>query len=162
MSNAAKTKGKSYETKIAKLLQKWFYENNMEYKSLFNMINNEDLAPKRDSSSGTFVSSSGDIELGLLKNFFPYSIECKHWKSLDLTLNQILKNDAKSVKDVFYNQCVPAANKKNLKPIVVFSANRTEIFCFLENNSFYKMPKKFIMIDKCFICLFKDFLEENY
>ena len=88
--SARKQKGKNYEEKIAASIHDNLILNNNEYRTLFETVGNDKLKPRRDSSSGNFVDSHGDIDLNLAKKFFPFSIECKHWKTLDLSLNSIL------------------------------------------------------------------------
>lgn len=134
MSNQAKTKGKTFETKVADFLHGTFYVNNSQYKDLFDSVGHNQIKPRRDSSSGTFKTSTSDIELGLLKNFFPYSVECKDWKTLDISIDAIAKGKIKVIVDIFEKQCKPVAEKSNLIPVVVFKANRTGWFLFTEEE----------------------------
>jgi hypothetical protein len=127
-----KAKGKKYEEKIANILHEMFMEHHKPYRALFEQVGNDELRPKRDFASGNMGGSHGDINLNLMKPFFPYSMECKHWASLDLSLNSMIKESIKSLKDVYDLQCVPKAFECGLTPLVVFSANRTKQFCMLQ------------------------------
>lgn len=158
-----KAKGKKYEDKIAKMLQSHFIENHTEYRELFEKVGNDELKPKRDFSSGTTMGAHGDINLNLLKNYFPYSIECKHWASLDVTINAILKGKLTSLESIWKAQAVPKANHCKLHPLVVFSGNRTEIFCMIEArkdiiDSCVSSKFNYVRSHKHVIMLFKDFL----
>lgn len=164
-SGGGKAKGKSFEDIVAKMLHEVFYAKHKEYKSLFDMVGNEDIKPKRDYSSGNFLNSDGDIDLGILKKHFPFSVECKHWKSLDLTLNQIMKSECKMLQEVFKKQAQVNADKKGLHPVIVFRGNRTDNFAYLETNILQKLPKNYIIISGRLIVKLDDFLniwiEEN-
>lgn len=145
---ARKNKGKKFETKIAEQIHEHLYSTNIEYKTLYDAVGNEQVKPKRDSSSGTFTTSTGDIELGVAQKFFPFSIECKHWALLDLTLNSLMTGKIKSLETVWKQQCLPAAKEKGLEPLLVFKANRTETFVYtqriLENVNIVKVGDFFI------------------
>lgn len=159
-----KAKGKKFEEQIADKIHKYFLQHNEEYKKLFILAGNEQLKPKRDSSSGNFTNSNGDVELGLLRKFFPVSIECKHHKDLNLPLNLLLSDNIGKLFKIYFDQAVISAEKVGLLPIVVFKANYTKTFCFwhlpvfnlklsfLDSVSYIKLGHNFV------ITLFEDFL----
>ncbi len=159
MSFDSKGKGKKYEDKIALILHKYFYTNFQPYKELFDSVGNPEVRPKRDSSSGTFKNSDGDIDLGLLKKFFPFSIECKHRKELNFPLNTFLSDSNKILSEIWKKQVIPKSEQNNLLPIIVFSANRTKIFCYFDKNIFTNLPNRCIIIDDKIICLFEDMMK---
>ncbi len=154
----SKSKGKKYEDLIAKLLHSKFYEECETYKELFDSVGNDDLKPQRDSSSGTFERADGDIELNLLKKFFPMSIECKHRKDLNINLNQILKHDANELKQIFKKQAIPNAERKNLTPVIFFKSNYTDNFVYCEKNLLDELPQKCVILGDKVILLLEDFL----
>ncbi len=159
----AKAKGKKFETKIAKILHSKLMENVSQYKNLVEAVNNENVLPKRDASSGIYASSNGDIELGIAKQFFPFSVECKDHKDLDLSINSIFKNKIKKVYDIWFKQCVPNAIKADLKPLMIFKANRTEDFVIHEkgllNEELYNVYIK--LNNGLIMTLFDEFID-NY
>ena len=158
---AKKSKGNKHETRIAEEIHYTLLSLNPKYKSLFEDLADDNLRPKRDYSSGNFLDSQGDINLGLAKNFFPYSIECKHWKSLDLSLNALLKQNISSLVKVWNEQTVTKAREIGLTPLVVCRGNRTEDFCFYDKEVVKLIPiGRFVKIDNWIICLFKDFINE--
>ena len=160
---ARKQKGKGFEDKIAKILHEHFMNNSEGYKSLFDSVDNKELRPKRDFASGNLSGSHGDINLNLLKSFFPYSIECKHWASLDVALNALIQGKMTSLESIWKAQAVPKAKECKLTPCLVFAANRTEKFCFVLADE--KIIEKclsaeinFVKSKKFVIIKFEDFL----
>lgn len=154
-----KSKGKNYEDRIAKLIHEFLLLKNNEYRELFLSLNNDNLRPRRDSSSGNFVSSTGDIDLNLAQKFFPFSVECKAWKSLDISLDSLLSAKLKILEVIWKNQVLPAAEKTGLRPLIIFKGNRTKDFCFYDKNVCNIIPiNRFIKIDNWILCLFDDFI----
>jgi len=159
----AKEKGKKFETKIAKQINESLMSFNPTYKNLVEMVDNKNVLPKRDSSSGVFATANGDIELGIAKSFFPFSIECKDHKDLDLSINSIFKNKIKKIYDIWYNQCIPNARKASLEPLMIFKANRTETFVIHEWKPTESIPDWSLYIklkDNLIMCLFDEFLDK--
>ena len=156
-----KDKGKRFEDIIADTIHKFLLEHCPPYQE--NLKINEDLRVKRNPTSGSTDKDDGDIDLGVAKKFFPYSIECKKWDNLgDLTIKQLM-NPKMPLKKTYILQCVPQANFKNLLPLLVFAGNRTKTYCFFDkriikinnnNLSFY------IILDDFQIVLFEEFLKE--
>lgn len=153
-----KQKGKSYEDKIAKYLHKKLFEKYKGYKELFELVENPRLAPQRDFSSGTFVNSQGDIDLGIAKKFFPFSIECKHWKNLDLTINSILTKKITSLTKIWREQANRKAKEVGLHPLIIFKANYTKDFVFYDHGGMNVTPPVHIQINNWIICLLDDFI----
>ena len=111
-----KQKGKKFEDLIAGKLHDILYESITEYRELYDLCDNETLKPKRDPSSGTFKISNGDIELGIAKKFFPFSIECKHNKEMNFSLNSILRNKLAMMWTIWDIQACPAAKRQRECP----------------------------------------------
>ncbi len=159
-----KTKGKLFENMIANILHGTFYGKCNKYKQLYDDVGNSTLKPKRDSSSGTFKDSDGDIKLNLLKKFFPVSIECKHHKDMNFQLNYLLGNGCNSLFDIYDNQALINADFSGLRPLVVFKANFTNVFCLFDNYIFFiskinLFNNNYIRLRGHFtIMLFSDFL----
>lgn len=129
-----RAKGKSYEKKISEILHDFFYNNVAEYQQLFDDIGNDNLKPKRDSSSGNFVGSDNDIDLGLAKKFFPFSIECKHHVSVGkMTLTTLFKSDIKFIRKTM-QQAKKHAEKTQLTPMIIMRGNYTSDVVVIENN----------------------------
>ena len=154
-------KGNKFETRIADKIHIKLLEKSKEYVNIFESIGNEEIKPKRDFASGNFSSSDGDIDLGIAKKFFPVSIECKNWKTLDISLNSLFKRKFASLIKIWGEQALPKARSTGLLPVVVFKANRTEDFCFYDKNEVPLIPiNNFAKIDNYIFCLFDDFVEE--
>lgn len=128
-----KQKGKNYEQKVSDILHTFFYSNYPEYKSLYDNLGNDTLKPQRDKSSGNYSNSDGDIELNILKKFFPFSIECKHHATLTLSLHSLLSEKITALVKIYKQQEKFAADR-NLLPLVVFRANRTDDFIFIKHD----------------------------
>lgn len=157
----SKTKGNAFEKKIADKIHVKLLEKSEEYRILFESIGNEEIKPKRDSSSGANRVSLGDIDLGIAKKFFPLSIEAKNWKTLDLKLDSLMKRKFSSLIKIWGEQALPKGRSTGLLPIVVFKANRTNDFCFYDKNEVPLIPiNNFTKVDNYIFCLFDDFLEE--
>jgi hypothetical protein len=157
----AKTKGKKFETKIANEIHEHLKSTNPKYCKIVEMVDNDNVLPKRDSSSGIFTTSNGDIELGIAKPFFPFSVECKDHKDLDLSINSIFKSKIKKLYDIWYHQCIPNARKASLTPLMIFKANRTETFtiCNIESININKCEIYIKLKDDLVMVLFEDFLK---
>jgi len=165
MSIYQKNKGKKFENQVADILHKYFYNNNNEYRRLYNFLGNKQLKPYRDLSSGTLKDvSTSDIQLNLLYKFFPFSIECKFWKEFkDLNLNNLLKEKVSQLFNIFEKQVKPVAVKSNLIPLLVFKGNYTNIFCMYEkcDDLIYLDFKNYVFLrQKYKIVLFNDFIKE--
>lgn len=159
--SGAKQKGKKFEEKIAAEIHQSLMASNKEYRELFEAVANDNVKPKRDAASGNFKNSDGDVDLGMAKKYFPFSIEAKFWKSLDLGLNSMLQLKIKTIINVWHDQALPKSIETGLLPLIVFRANRTEDFCFFDKNVVKIIPLgRFIKLDNWIICLFKDFVNE--
>jgi hypothetical protein len=154
-----KQKGKSFETKIAEYLHNTFLEQCKKYADLFEIVGmNEQVKPKRDYSSGNFNDSSGDIQLNILKDFFPFHIECKFHKDFkDITLNTILNNKIKKLYNIWNNQILKS-DLKRLIPILIFKGNRTDEFVFWDTSYYDNNFENFVLLDKFKIVKFEDFV----
>ena len=163
---ARKSKGKKYETKIASVLHQFFVDKIPEYDILTQEHDDDKLKPSRDFASGNFSNSDGDINLGLLRKYFPFSIECKHWKTLDLSLNSLLNNKIKILINVYEEQAQEKAKQTaGLVPIVVFAANRTSNFCLFNKNTLKFDIEHFdhvVLMGEYCISTFDDFLNSWY
>lgn len=127
---ARKRKGKKFEEKIACVLHQFLLDNNTEYNSLFYNYGDQNTKPKRDSSSGVAITSDGDINLGLAKQFFPFSIECKNNNILThISFDQLCKWKVSFLEKTYIRQARPAAKEAGLMPLVVFRGTRTLDYC---------------------------------
>lgn len=154
-----KSKGKKFETKIADSLHNYLMDNIPEYKNLYEQFNDPKLAPRRDASSGADLLSDADINLGIAKNFFPFAMECKDWKTLDLPLNAMMSDKIKILTTVWNDQAVPKCDGTDLTPLVVFKALRTKDYCFYDSTVIQLIPEdRFIKMGKYIICLWEDFM----
>lgn len=157
-----KSKGKSYESKIAKYIHNSLYEKCSEYKQLFDTCQNDNLKPKRDSSSGTFKNSDNDIDLGLAKKFFPFSVECKHHARInDININALLSGKNAWFETTF-KQASEHSNISNLTPIIIFRGNRTiDMICMKRRDlPCYSINVKdnFIVIGDMIVIPLEDFM----
>lgn len=140
MTNKNKAKGSAYEQKVATRLTKEF---GVEF--------------RRVPLSGSIDYLKGDIWTPHDTAWWPYAIECKHYK--DIEWNNLLTSKTTDMLQ-FWRQAVREAEVMNKKPLLIFRWNRskdfvgfddnTEVSAFVEINSFGCKFK---------VCLLDDWLE---
>ena len=108
MANAGKIKGSAYEAKIALLLSKEFGK---EF--------------RRVPLSGAIDYLKGDIWMPNDTAWFPYCIECKHYK--DIEWNNLLTAKTTDMYS-FWAQTVREADVMHKKPLLIFRWNRSKDF----------------------------------
>jgi hypothetical protein len=108
MANAGKIKGSAYEAKIALLLSK-------EFEKEF----------RRVPLSGAIDYLKGDIWMPHDTAWFPYCIECKHYK--DVEWNNLLTAKTTDMYS-FWAQTVREAAVMHKKPLLIFRWNRSKDF----------------------------------
>lgn len=142
MSCMAKTKGKSYEAKTASTIHETLMKHNAEYNALYTTLENENLKPRRDTSSGVFTSSNGDIDLGIAKKYFPFSVECKFHKNYkDINIKSIFRGKLADLERIYVVQVLPQAKKNSLKPLLVFRGNNTDDYVYYHIED---IPSEFV------------------
>lgn len=158
MTTMKKSKGKAFEKKVAAFIHTLLYSNVEEYKKLYDGLENVNLKPRRESSSGTVKDSDNDIDLGLALKFFPYSIECKHHKIIsDVSLNSLLSNKFSWINTVF-KQANTHAGFKKLTPLIIFRGNNTTDFiAFTMNNDILNK----LLADKINFVIYEDIMIGN-
>jgi hypothetical protein len=164
----SKCKGKKNESNIANMIHDYFLENNSDYKMIFEKANNKNLRPCRSESSGAANNSFGDIDLNLVSNYFPYSIEAKdHAVLTDITIDSVLKGKIQVLLKMFTEQTVPNCNraiayhKSTLYPLLIFKGLRTSIMCLFNKDNFMlkdTLPENYVKYKDLIICKFEDFL----
>ena len=160
-----KDKGKKFENKIAEMIHKYLYDNVVEYQNLYEAMENVNLKPRREKSSGTAKEADNDIDLGLGMKFFPYSVECKHHKVVtEVTLNTILDEKFGWIDKVM-EQAETHGKIKKLTPLIVFRGNRTVDFCCMRledtlqiRDYTYDVNNYVIYKNKYLICKFEELL----
>ena len=159
MGKSQKVKGKRFESKVGNLLHEFFLENHNRYRDMYEETG---IKPTRSFSSGADIKEHGDIMLGLLRQIFPFSIECKHHKDLNLTLQNILGGSKQKLFAIWENQVLPKSQEQNLKPLLIFKANLTNIFvmCRLQDVKIENINKK-VLLGELAILTLEDFLN-NY
>lgn len=108
MANTSKNKGSVYEAKIAKLLTN-------EFKVEF----------RRVPLSGAIDYLKGDIWTPKDTAWWPYCIECKHYK--DIQWNNFLTSKTTDML-VFWKQTIREAEVMEKKPLLIFRWNRSKDF----------------------------------
>jgi hypothetical protein len=108
MANTSKNKGSAYEAKIAKLLTN-------EFKVEF----------RRVPLSGAIDYLKGDIWTPKDTAWWPYCIECKHYK--DIQWNNFLTSKTTDML-VFWKQTLREAEVMDKKPLLIFRWNRSKDF----------------------------------
>jgi hypothetical protein len=108
MANTGKIKGSAYEAKIALLLTKEFGK---EF--------------RRVPLSGAIDYLKGDIWMPHDTAWFPYCIECKHYKEIEW--NNLLTAKSTDMYS-FWAQTVREAEVMNKKPLLIFRWNRSKDF----------------------------------
>lgn len=150
----AKVKGNLFENTIAKIIHTTLMYNIPQYKTIVETVDNKETSPKRDSSSGASKESLGDISLGVGKKYFPYSLECKNHKDLDLSLNVIFKYPTKIFK-IWESQVLVQADRAKLYPLMAFKANRTLNYLLFDIN---KLPFELNLSELAVYFRYSDFI----
>ncbi len=143
MSNYNKNKGKRFEEKIAKIVDK--YCNKLIAKN-----NQNALSVKRSPFSGIAKYELGDIDLGIYRVYLPnLVIECKKWSRLNFN-NNLFKvlNEAKRIwlhyKTMYGN--------KDL--VLVFEANRGIPYALTD----IQLPVMYIQFTDLYLYEFEAFI----
>ena len=108
MSSKSKIKGSVYEAKIAKLLTN-------EFKVEFRKV----------PLSGSIDYLKGDIWTPKDTAWWPYCIECKHYK--DIQWNNLLTAKTTDILQ-FWRQAVREAEVMRKEPLLIFRWNRSKDF----------------------------------
>ncbi len=120
-------KGSSFERKVAKLIVATFAQYG---------ITKEDCYRTPGSGGHRFASKKdpGDLVLSpALKKLFPYSVECKHYKELDWTM--LLRPDQRRGHfGTWWRQACKAAQATDTVPLLIFKANRSDIFAMFPHS----------------------------
>ena len=106
--NKSKAKGSAYEQKIADLLSKEF-----------------DKEFRRVPLSGSIDYLKGDIWTPHDTAWWPYCIECKHYKEIEW--NNLLTSKTTNIFG-FWTQTLREAETMNKKPLLIFRWNRSKDF----------------------------------
>lgn len=114
MANKSKIKGSAYEAKIATLLTK-------EFSKEF----------RRVPLSGAIEYLKGDIWTPHDTAWWPYCIECKHYKELEW--NNLLTAKSTTILQ-FWEQAVREAKVMNKKPLLIFRWNRSKDFVAYDDD----------------------------
>ena len=153
---SAVRKGKRYEDYVGSI----FHMALSKYEDYNNLVKTfHDLKVKRDRDSGNRPDSYGDIFAPF--PWFPYSIECKHHKDLNFTIDQILKGKIAKLRKIFQEH-VEYARKRGKIPVVVFRANRTSDFVCISREYWNSVDPKgcdrVIFVDDLVIISLSDFI----
>jgi len=114
MSSKSKIKGSAYEAKIAKLLTN-------EFKVEF----------RRVPLSGAIDYLKGDIWTPKDTAWWPYCIECKHYK--DIQWNNFLTSKTTDML-TFWKQTLREAEVMEKKPLLIFRWNRSKDFIAFDDD----------------------------
>jgi len=114
MTNPSKIKGSAYEAKIATLLSKEF---NKEF--------------RRVPLSGAIDYLKGDIWHPSDTAWFPYCIECKHYK--DIEWNNLLTAKSSNLFS-FWTQTLREAGVMDKRPLLIFRWNRSKDFVAYDDH----------------------------
>lgn len=114
MTNKSKIKGSAYEAKIATLFT-------TEFGKQF----------RRVPLSGALEWMKGDIIVIEDTAWFPYTIECKHYK--DLEWNNFLTAKTSDIHN-FWRQTLREAKVMNKKPLLVFRWNRSKDYVAYDDD----------------------------
>lgn len=140
MTNKNKAKGSAYEQKVATRLTKEF---GVEF--------------RRVPLSGSIDYLKGDIWTPHDTAWWPYAIECKHYK--DIEWNNLLTSKTTDMLQ-FWRQAVREAEVMNKKPLLIFRWNRSKDFVGFDDDTevlSYIEVKSFGCNFK--VCLLDDWLE---
>lgn len=129
--NKSKAKGSAYEQKIASLLTSEF-----------------DKEFRRVPLSGSIDYLKGDIWTPHDTAWWPYAIECKHYK--DIEWNNLLTSKTTDLLQ-FWRQTVREADVMQKKPLLIFRWNRSKDFVAFNDD----LEVDFYIEVKSFGCQFK-------
>jgi len=131
MSNKSKAKGSAYEQKIATRLSSEF---NKEF--------------RRVPLSGAIDYLKGDIWTPHDTAWWPYAIECKHYK--DIEWNNLLTSKTTDILQ-FWRQAVREAEVMKKNPLLIFRWNGSKDFVAFDDD----IKVNFFIEIKSFGCHFK-------
>ena len=131
MANKSKAKGSAYEQKIAMRLTSEFGK---EF--------------RRVPLSGSIDYLKGDIWTPRDTAWWPYAIECKHYKNIEW--NNLLTSKTTDLLQ-FWRQAVREAEVMDKKPLLIFRWNRSKDFVAFNDN----LKVDFYIEVKSFGCCFK-------
>ena len=131
MTNKSKAKGSAYEQKIATRLTS-------EFRKEF----------RRVPLSGSIDYLKGDIWTPRATAWWPYAIECKHYK--DIEWNNLLTSKTTDMLQ-FWRQAVREADVMKKKPLLIFRWNRSKDFVAFNDD----IEVEFFVEVKSFGCHFK-------
>jgi len=160
--SAKKSKGNQLEKTTASMLHEALMEYCKEYKELYLKLDNPLLKPKKEKSSGAGIvtENTNDVELGIAQPFFKFSIECKNHKTMNFSINNILAGGMSEIFSAYEQAEEHAKHHKGLKPLVVFKANGTKIFCLCKMSDLVNIKEiDFIKKKEYIILLYSDFLK---
>ena len=129
--NKSKAKGTAYEQKIATRLSNEF-----------------DVEFRRVPLSGSIDYLKGDIWTPHDTAWWPYAIECKHYK--DLQWNNLLTSKTTDILN-FWRQTVRESEVMKKKPLLIFRWNRSKDFVAFDDD----LVVPFYIEIKSFGCHFK-------
>ena len=115
--NKSKAKGSAYEQKIATLLSKEF-----------------DVEFRRVPLSGAIDYLKGDIWTPHDPAWWPYCIECKHYK--EIQWNNLLTSKTTNIFG-FWEQAVREAEVMKKKPLLLFRWDRSKDFASITSRLLY-------------------------
>ncbi len=127
-----KKKGNGFETDTRRQITKAF--------SKFGITNTDAF---KSILSGAHKESFGDISLSsALSKLFPYAVECKWHKKVDIYRFFIpWSQQVKSSQLVnWWMQAVEGAVKcKHLHPLLVFTSNNKSVFCIIQSHALFSV-----------------------
>lgn len=117
--NRGHGKGSAFERKIAKEIVKAFRHFGVKQNDCWRSV-----------LSGGHQMSAGDLRMSArMEQLFPYCIECKHYKKIQL--ENFLTGNKKSKEVKWLEQTMEGSRKSNgLKAVLVMKANNQKILTF--------------------------------
>jgi hypothetical protein len=138
--NKSKAKGSAYEQKIATRLTKEF-----------------DVEFRRVPLSGSIDYLKGDIWTPHDTAWWPYAVECKHYK--DIEWNNLLTSKTTDMLQ-FWRQAVREAEVMKKKPLLIFRWNRSKDFVAFDDDTEVEAYVKINSFECSFkVCLLDDWLK---
>ena len=126
-----RAKGNGFENKIAKMIVKEFHDFGIRRKHCYRTPGSGGHRQARNTDPGDLVIHRK------LRKLFPYCVECKFYKSIDLwNLFLSFRYHVKSSKfKTWLKQVCTAAKRTHQIPLLIFKKNNADILCALPYDS---------------------------
>jgi len=137
LSRRSRRKGAGYEKKIEDVLHDFLMSKSSRYREVFSETDGV-VRVKRDATSFGDLTGVGDINIPLVKTF-PISPECKHEKTLNMSIDSLFRKKSTVLFDYWrkHRDKLIKAGRESLYPVLFFRANNTLDYVLFCKQHFY-------------------------